>query len=146
MSTWRETTNHYADDSDSPAWIAEQTRPDASTGWTNKWTRNILGPDGVLGMIQSSDGSASIQLTDLHGDVVSTMADSTSVTGLANYAEATEFGIPRTLTASLGQHYAWVGANQRSTDDLGGLTLMGHRLYNAETGRFLSHDPVPEGN
>ena len=68
------------------------------------------GTDGVLGLIQSSDGSASIQLTDLHGDVVSTMADSTSVTGLANYAEATKYEVlPRTLTASLGQalHLGW---------------------------------------
>jgi len=74
------------------------------------------------------------------------MADSTSVASLANYAESTEFGVPRTLNASLGQHYAWLGTKQRSTDDLGGLTLMGARLYNPETGRFLSHDPVRGGN
>lgn len=29
----RKTVNHYADGSDSPSWIASQTRLDAATGW-----------------------------------------------------------------------------------------------------------------
>jgi RHS repeat-associated protein len=38
-----------------------------------------------------------------------------------------------------------VAAN-RSDDSLAGLILMGVRLYNPATGRFLSVDPIPGGN
>jgi len=82
----------------------------------------------------------------MHGDVVSTLPNTTTYVGLANYTEATEFGVARTGTTALGQNYGWLGAKRRSTDTLGGLTLMGVRLYNAITGRFLSRDPVPGGN
>jgi RHS repeat-associated protein len=47
---------------------------------------------------------------------------------------------------SAEDRYGWVGGKRRSTDDLGGLVLMGVRLYNPATGRFLSMDPVPGGN
>ncbi|XXZ47618.1 RHS repeat-associated core domain-containing protein [Streptomyces cavourensis] len=40
----------------------------------------------------------------------------------------------------------WLGAKQRSTETLTGLTLMGVRLYNPNSGRFLSLDPVYGGN
>lgn len=142
----RKTTNHYADGSDSPAWIDSMTRPNATTAWATSWTRNIEAPDGDLGLIQSSDGSSKIQITNLHGDVVSTMDNSTSVTALANYTESTEYGAARAGSTSLGQNYGWLGGKRRSTDSLGGLTLMGARLYNPTTGRFLSMDPVAGGN
>src|SRR5690349_4667385 len=38
----------------------------------------------------------------------------------------------------------WGGCG--ATDAIGGLTLMGHRLYNPVTGRFASVDPVKGGN
>jgi hypothetical protein len=43
----------------------------------------------------------------------------------------------------------WLGAQQRPTNTLGGLTLMGLRLYNPTTGRFLTTeptDPIAGGN
>ncbi|WP_292876795.1 RHS repeat-associated core domain-containing protein [Microbacterium sp.] len=39
-----------------------------------------------------------------------------------------------------------MGGNERSTNSLGGLTLMGARLYDNTTGRFLTVDPVYGGN
>ncbi|MBW9209408.1 hypothetical protein KV100_07050 [Mumia sp. zg.B21] len=39
-----------------------------------------------------------------------------------------------------------MGAQQRSTDTVGGFTLMGARLYSPLTGRFLSRDGVQGGN
>lgn len=141
----RVSTSHYSDGSDSPAWVDTQTRPDASTAWTSSWTRNIQGPDGDLALIQSSDGTSQIQLTNMHGDVVSTLPTST-YTGLANYSEASEYGVTRTITAPLNQYYTWLGAKRRSADAPGGLVQMGARVYNPMTGRFLSRDPVPGGN
>ena len=140
------TTNHYADGSDSPAWIDEQARPDGSASWTNTWSRNVVGPDGDLAVIQPSSGTAKIQIANLHGDVVATLDDSTTITGVSSYSESTEYGAPRDAAATLGQRYEWLGAKQRSDESLGGLTLMGARLYNPAASRFLSRDPVPGGN
>ncbi|MGA5699510.1 RHS repeat-associated core domain-containing protein [Peterkaempfera bronchialis] len=42
--------------------------------------------------------------------------------------------------------YAWLGGKHRSSETVTGLTLMGVRLYNPTTGRFLSIDPVPGGS
>ncbi|MCQ0002537.1 hypothetical protein LUX00_19470 [Streptomyces sudanensis] len=54
-----------------------------------------------------------------------------------------EYGNPRAGQAAV--RYNWLGAKQRSTETLTGLTLMGVRLYNPTTGRFLSMDPVHGG-
>jgi RHS repeat-associated protein len=143
--TLRTIQNQYSDTSDSPAWTTQQTRPDGSSPWTTTWTRNILGPDGDLALIENSDGTSEIQLTDLHGDVVSTMPNS-AYTGLANYSKSTEFGTPDPSTPPLAQNYTWLGGKRRSDDTLDSLLLMGARLYNPITGRFLTRDPVPGGN
>ncbi|WP_406182371.1 RHS repeat-associated core domain-containing protein [Streptomyces canus] len=42
--------------------------------------------------------------------------------------------------------YGWLGGKQRSSETPNGVTLMGVRLYDPPTGRFLSVDPVPGGN
>ncbi|MFF9122922.1 RHS repeat-associated core domain-containing protein [Streptomyces sp. NPDC014889] len=42
--------------------------------------------------------------------------------------------------------YNWLGAKQRSSETLTGVVLMGVRLYNPQTGRFLSADAVYGGN
>jgi RHS repeat-associated protein len=129
------TTSHYADSSDSPAWT--------STSAT-VWSRNVTGPDGGLAATFDQAGNAVLQLANLHGDLVATCTDNTSATGTSSYSESTEFGAPRTA-ASAPDTYGWLGEKRRSTNDLAGLTLMGVRLYNPTTGRFLSVDPVPGG-
>ncbi|WP_322749838.1 MULTISPECIES: RHS repeat-associated core domain-containing protein [unclassified Frankia] len=138
-TTW---TNHYAaaaGDSpvgDSPAWIG------VSDG---SWTRNITGIGGDLAAIQSNTGTVTIQLVNLHGDVVATADDSTTVSSIASFADSTEFGLP-VFASTAFPRYGWLGGKERSADTLGGLILMGVRLYNPLTGRFLQVDPVVGGN
>jgi RHS repeat-associated protein len=129
------TTNHYTDGADSPAWTATGT----------SWTDNITGPSGGLAATTDQTSTVTLHLTNLHGDLVATCADTTTATGATNYSEATEYGTPRTA-ATADTTYGWLGTQQRSTNTLGGLTLMGVRLYNPTTGRFLSVDPVEGGN
>ena len=129
------TVNHYADDSDSPAWSV--------TG--SNWSRNLVGLDGGLAATADQTNTLTLQLSDPHGDVVATCADSTGATSTSSHSESTEYGLPRAASTAPST-YGWLGGKQRSTNDLAGLTLMGVRLYNPATGRFLSVDPVPGGN
>jgi len=127
-------TNHYDSDSDSPAWIAENA---------TAWTRNIGGADGDLAAIQDSASGTTLQLANLHGDVVATASLDPAATGLLSTFDATEFGIPR---ATPSARYGWLGDKQRETDSLTGVVLMGVRLYVPTLGRFLQVDPVPGGS
>ncbi|MFJ4672513.1 ricin-type beta-trefoil lectin domain protein [Kitasatospora purpeofusca] len=127
--------NHYGDDSDEPRWITENTG-------TGAWTRNVTGPDGVLAAIGTSAGGLRLQLTNLFGSVVLTSDPSLTTPVLLDYDE---FGNPAT-SGQPDARYGWLGGKQRSSETLTGLTLMGVRLYDPSTGRFLSVDPVEGGN
>ena len=131
-------TNHYDDASDETAWTST-----VKTDGTTVTKRYVDGIDGDLAATVADDGTVKLALANLHGDTVDTIyPDATSI---ASYHETTEYGLPRDA-ASAADDYGWLGAKKRSSDDLGGLTLMGVRLYNPATGRFLSVDPIPGGN
>nr|WP_275406873.1 RHS repeat-associated core domain-containing protein [Streptomyces sp. SID12488] len=134
--TWTQTasrTNHYGSDGDSPDWIQE-----ASTAIT----RNVQGIDGGLDAISAGDGGTVLQLTDIHGDtVVQLPLDSTQAVVSAAYDE---YGNPEDDAAAT--RYGWLGSQERSSDTVTGATLMGVRLYDSTTGRFLSTDPIPGGS
>jgi RHS repeat-associated protein len=139
----RRTLNHYGDDSDSPSWIATSTN--AGSSWT--WKRSVVGPDGNLAALQESDTSVlpELQLTNLHGDIAATVKDDTTAVAPDSTSDITEYGVPRDPTTTPAR-YSWIGGKRRSSDDLADLVLMGVRLYNPTTGRFLSVDPIPGGN
>ncbi|WP_261575976.1 RHS repeat-associated core domain-containing protein [Frankia gtarii] len=129
-------TNHYTDSADdSPAWIA--------TG--SAWTRNIHGIGTGLAAAQDSTGTVTLHLADLHGNIVATADDTTTATSTTSFQETNEFGKPYNPTTAYPR-YGWLGAQQRSHDTLSSITLMGARLYNPNTGRFLQTDPVPGGS
>ncbi|MEU9884457.1 RHS repeat-associated core domain-containing protein [Sphaerisporangium sp. NPDC051011] len=92
---------------------------------------------------QSSGGTLTLQL---HGELVATCADASSPTGVDNYAEQTNMASTAQSTPATATRYGWFGACQRSGESVGGLILMGARLYNPKVGRFLQIDPIAGGS
>ncbi|MFE7129538.1 DNRLRE domain-containing protein [Streptomyces sp. NPDC057638] len=136
--TWTPTgakVNHYSGDNDSPRWITEDTTDGTVS-------RNVSSASGDLAAVTTATGDTMLQLTNIHGDVALqlplTPADAPVV------LDNDEYGNPR--TGQPATRYNWLGGQQRSTETPTGLTLMGVRLYNPATGRFLSPDPVHGGN
>jgi RHS repeat-associated protein len=136
-TTTSTTVNDYADNGDSPAWST----------LNGTWTREVGGPGGMLDATVTQSGAVTLDLVNLQGSEVATAADSTADTGIdsSSYATYNEYGTPTNGAASAAT-YGWLGGNERSADSLGGLILMGARLYNNATGRFLSADAGYGGN
>lgn len=112
---------------------------DTSTG---SLTRNVESASGDLAATTSKTGDTVLQLTTIHGDVALQLPLDTSKPPVA--LDSDEYGNARTGQAAT--RYSWLGAKQRSAETLTGVTLMGVRLYNPVSGRFLSADPVYGGN
>ncbi|GAA1753312.1 hypothetical protein GCM10009681_25390 [Luedemannella helvata] len=127
-------TNHYASNGDSPAWTDEGD---------GTYSRPINAPAGIAGN-RSGTGAIEWYLTNSHGDIVGTVIPGTA--GIAATFETDEFGVARSATDVGEQRYGWSGVAQRSGDTPAGFVLMGVRVYNPATGRFLQVDPVSGGS
>ncbi|MET7784685.1 DNRLRE domain-containing protein [Streptomyces sp. NPDC005388] len=134
--TWTTTAtraNHYGSDTDSPDWTQEAT---------GALTRNVQDLTGDLAATTTATDGTVLQLTNIHGDVNIQLPLDTTVA--PTVLDTDEYGNPLGGTATT--RYGWLGSKQRSAETPSGLTLMGVRLYDPTTGRFLSTDPVPGGN
>ncbi|MFF3093320.1 RHS repeat-associated core domain-containing protein [Streptomyces cyaneofuscatus] len=127
-------TNHYDCDSDNPRWVVE----DAATGAV---TRNLTSLAGGLAATTSATGSTVLHLSTIHGDIALQLPLDAAQAPVA--LDTDEYGTPRAGQAAT--RYGWLGTKQRSAETVTGHTLMGVRLYNSTTGRFLSVDPVHGG-
>ncbi|GAB3060473.1 hypothetical protein GCM10027186_10090 [Micromonospora schwarzwaldensis] len=126
--------NHYSADGDSPSWTDEGG---------GRHSRAISGLAGIAGLFTSTVGVV-WQITNLHGDLVAGMTE-TGV-GLAYTSEYDEHGNARNPADAGTRRYGWLGTHQRAADTPDGSILMGSRLYNPSTSRFLSTDPIYGGN
>jgi RHS repeat-associated protein len=93
--------------------------------------------------VQSSGQQPTLQITNLHGDVIAEVEDSPTATWPSPTRETDEFGAP---AASAPEPFAWLGAAQRPNLLNGAAVGMGARTYVPELGRFLEPDPVPGGS
>ena len=144
-------TNHYADDSDNPAWVTTSTVQGSST---TVYAGLLTGSDVSLSLTTTGGvTSGELALANPRGDVSATItlpADQHEATGLDGWTRYTEYGTPvaAPFTGAGGaaaNGYGWLGAKQRTTTQTG-ILLMGARLYNPVTGLFTSLDPIYGGN
>lgn len=130
--------NHYDSDGDNPSWIVEDTA-------TGALTRNVNSASGDLAATTSKAGDTVLHLTSIHGDVALQLPLTAGQAPVA--LDSDEYGNPRAGQAAT--RYNWLGAKQRSTETLTGLTLMGVRLYNPTPAasspwtRFTEATPTP---
>ncbi|MFI8346383.1 RHS repeat-associated core domain-containing protein [Streptomyces sp. NPDC085596] len=135
--TWTQTqakVNHYDCGCDSPSWVVENTT-------SGEITRNVQALSGVLAATTSKTGDTVLQLSDIHGDVALQLPLDTAKA--PTVLDTDEYGNVRTSTTAA--RYGWLGARERSGETLSGLTLMGARVYDSATGRFLQSDPAAGG-
>lgn len=134
--TWTRTAaknNHYGADGDVPTWIQEAS---------GTVTRNVQGIDGELRATTGATGGTVLELTDVHGDVTVQLPLDTTQPVVASAYD--EYGNPEDSTSAT--RYGWLGGHQRSGETVTGAILMGLRLYDPTTGRFLSTDPIAGGS
>ncbi|WP_258054882.1 DNRLRE domain-containing protein [Streptomyces sp. Ru71] len=126
-------TNHYGSSGDSPAW---------SRSSAGAVVRSVPDMAGGLGASTSATGDVVLKLTNMHGDVTVQLPLDTAVAPVAQSYD--EYG--NRLDDTAATTYGWLGGAQRDSGTLSGITLMGVRLYDSATGRFLQIDPVQGGN
>lgn len=125
-------TYHYSDTSKRPTW-------QAGSGTSVRYVTDI---NGLLAAEVTTSG-VTLELLDLHGDVLATANSNSNATGPTNTYVYNEFG--QAENGAAGQ-YGWLGGNQISSSALGGAIFMGVRVYNPSTGRFSQTDPVSGGS
>ncbi|HEV7937230.1 MAG TPA: RHS repeat-associated core domain-containing protein [Solirubrobacteraceae bacterium] len=128
-------------------YVSHYTSPEGSPAWTieplsGHWTRYITAFTG-LSAIETDTTSPTLQLSDLHGNIIATASTSETATKLLSTERTTEYGVPTNTTPA---KYSWLGADQRPAELTSGIIAMGARSYIPQLGRYLQTDPIPGGS
>ena len=128
-------TTHYAGSGYRPSWTV--TEPGG------EWVRDIYGIEGNVAAIETNGQPTSLEIANLHGDVIATASPSATATTLASTADATEFGVP---TGGRPPKAWWLGAFGLTTQEYSGTLMMGGRAYQPQLGRFMQPNSNPAGS
>ncbi len=137
ISTGKKTSdvlNHYDGPGTTPSWMSYTS---------GEWTRDISGIAGGLSAVQYNTETPVLQIGNLHGDIIATVADNETATKLSSTQNTTEYGVPTTPEPP---KYSWLGAGEFPTELASGVIAMGARSYIPQLGRFLQPDPQPGGS
>jgi hypothetical protein len=117
---------HYAGIGSALTWTSEGTE---------KWIRHIPGIDGRLSATQESSGAITLDLHDLHGDIVGKAALGETETKLLSTYNSTEFGVG---TTGSPPKYSWLGADGIASELTStGVSTQNGSSYVPEIGRHL---------
>ena len=81
-----------------------------------------------------------------HDRLDSNNLQETSASTVAFQASYDAFGLVKSSSGSTNSPFGFVGQAGYQTDNDSGLMLLGHRYYDPEIGRFLTRDPIKDGN
>jgi YD repeat-containing protein len=131
------TIDHYPGSGSAISWVGEPEE---------KWTRNIPGIDGTLSATQTNNGTVTLLLHDLQGNVVGTASSSETETKMLTPYSSTEFGVPQSGSAL--PKYAWLGAVGVISESPTGTVVQDGVTYIPQTGRSLQTQsltvPIPQ--
>jgi RHS repeat-associated protein len=127
--------------------VMQYDGPESTPAWlaypSGEWTRNIFGISGSLAATQNDTETPTLQIANLHDDIIATVPDSETATKMSSAIEASEYGVP---TVPEPPKYSWLGASALRTELPSGVVNMGARSYVPQLGRFLQPDPQPGGS
>ncbi len=147
------TNNHYDDTSDSPAWSqnpATVVNGVDTTSWKRMLTSlsgdAVINTSGTTTATGTTVSTATGNISDMHGDTIANIDLTPGTQSVSSTSAYDEYGAPiQTPDLTQPGKYGWIGTKSRLAT-LGGIILMGARLYNPTTGRFLQVDPIRGGN
>jgi RHS repeat-associated protein len=98
---------------------------------------------GVTGLISENRGGTS---KFYHTDALGSVRALTNTSGTVTDSRSTDaFGLVVTSSGSTPTPFGFVGNAGYQQDSETGLMRLGHRMYDASTGRFISRDPIRAG-
>ena len=119
------TISHYDGHGSTPAWTI------TGAGVT---TRNITGIGGGIAAIETGGKEPTLQISNLHGDIVGTAPDNSEATQPKLTSEPTAFGVP---TSAENSSHSWLGSGGLQIEFTSGVASTGGGAYIPQVGLYL---------
>jgi tripartite motif-containing protein 71 len=132
------TVSHYAGPGGLSDWTINTT--------TGSWTQQIGGFSGMVAAQESGQPEATLQLSDLQGNIVATAAVNSETAKLLSQERSTEYGVP--ISSKPADKYSWLGASGLSATTSTGAVVQDGSTYIPQIGRPLQTEitspPIPD--